>query len=457
MAKSKKASSNPTDAPSAITSLDDLKEWDKNPRSIDPKAFEGLKVSIGEYGDLSGIVWNQKLGALVCGHQRIKAIRDAFGKDAKIEGNVIYLPNGTRFQIRIVEWEPAHHIAAAITANNPYITGEFNGTLKDLLDELQRKSPELVDTLRMDRLKIDYDKFWADQVLKENQAPPLPSSPRSKPGDLYELGAHRLLCGDSTEATSYHQLLQGKKAQLIFTDPPYNVDYESESGSTYASMKFGGNGGKIFNDNKSEKDCLEFYVRTLQQLHEHTRDSAVLYWWFAHVNNPVNRQALAIAGWRYGQTINWLKNSFVFAHGQDFHRCYEPCMVAWKEGMARYSSKMFNNLTDMFSVDVATFTEQFDVWYEQRDITNHYVHPTQKPVRLAERALKKNSRIGDIVLDVFGGSGSTMIGCEQMERRCFLIELDPKFCDVIVSRWVLFTGKHDITLNGKPLTWQIEP
>ena len=122
-------------------------------------------------------------------------------------------------------------------------------------------------------------------------------------------------------------------------------------------------------------------------------------------------------------------------------------MVGWKKKHKHYSNKKISDLKDVFNLDFDDFNEMLDVWYEHRDITAECIHPTQKPVRLAERAIKKNSDEGDVVLDVFGGSGSTLIACEQLDRRCYLMELDPKFCDGIISRWEQFTGKKAERLN----------
>ena len=233
----------------------------------------------------------------------------------------------------------------------------------------------------------------------------------------------------------------GNKGRLVFTDPPYNVDYKSPAGLTYSSKKYGGNGGKIFNDNLSDKDCLEFYTDTLRNLHKHTTDDATIYWWFANKNNHINRAAFEEALWKLSQIIIWVKNSMVLARGQDYHRVYEPCMVGWKKKQVHYKDKNITNLQDVILLDKETFAEQLDVWYEKRDNTVNYVHPTQKPVRLSERALKRNSKSGDIVVDAFGGSGSTLIGCEQLGRKCYAMEIDPKYVEVIVKRWEQYSGK----------------
>jgi DNA modification methylase len=266
--------------------------------------------------------------------------------------------------------------------------------------------------------------------------------PKTKKGDIYILGEHRVMCGSSTSEEDFERLMEGKKGRLIFTDPPYNVDYKSPAGLTYSSKKYGGTGGKIFNDNLSDKECLEFYTDVLKNLYKHTTDDATIYWWFANKNNHINRAAFEEALWKLSQIIIWVKNSMVLARGQDYHRVYEPCMVGWKKKQVHYKDKNVTKYQDVILLDKETFAEQLDVWYEKRDNTAKYVHPTQKPVRLAERALKRNSRSGDIVIDAFGGSGSTLIACEQLGRRCFCMELDPKYCDVIIKRWEQYTGKE---------------
>jgi len=210
---------------------------------------------------------------------------------------------------------------------------------------------------------------------------------------------------------------------------------------TYSSKRFGGNGGKIFNDNKSDKDCFDFYVAVLRNLYDFACDDASIYWWFASKNEVINRLAFAEIGWHISQVIIWLKNGIVFSQGQDYHRCYEPAMFGWKKGQAHFKNKEIATFKEVFNLEFQDFEDVLDCWYKRRDNPGSYVHPTQKPVGLAERSLRKNCVRGDIVADVFGGSGSTLIACEQMDRRCFLIEMDPKFCDVIVKRWEAFTNK----------------
>jgi site-specific DNA-methyltransferase (adenine-specific) len=284
-------------------------------------------------------------------------------------------------------------------------------------------------------IEIKEDEFDAEKEYEKIK------EPKAKKGDIYELGRHRLMCGDSASREDVEKLMNGKFGRMVFTDPPYNVNYRSPGGLDYSSTKFGGTGGKIFNDNKTDKECLDFYTDILANLHHFTTDDVTIYWWFANKNNYINRLAFENASWHMSQIIIWLKNSMVFSRGQDYHRQYEPCMVGWKKKKSHYKNKKINNLKDVFSLDFNDFNEMLDVWYEKRDVTQKYVHPTQKPLRLPERALKKNSERNDIVIDLFGGSGSTLMACDQLGRICNTMELDPKYVDVIIKRYESYTGQ----------------
>jgi len=275
------------------------------------------------------------------------------------------------------------------------------------------------------------------------------TDPISKPGELYQLGLHRLLCGDSTKREDVERLMSGQKADLIFTDPPYNVNYESSAGNSYGKGKYGEN--KIFNDNKSDDDFVLFLTDAMTNAFAFSHEHANLYCWFALTNYTQFRTACENAGFNYGQTIIWLKEHFVMAFGQDFHRMYEPAMLMYKDFKSRFLNKTYVKESDVWDLDRLSFEERLDIWYAHRDDTNEYVHPTQKPVALAERALKRNSERNHNVLDLFGGSGSTLFACEQMERNCYMMEMDPKYCDVIRKRYARYIGKEEQWLEVTPI------
>ncbi len=315
-------------------------------------------------------------------------------------------------------------------------------------DKLLNLDFELLELKEIGFQEAQLHVFTDDVDLEEDQhQEPLPEKPKTKTGDYYQLGDHKLLCGDATQSAAFQTLLQDEKAQLIFTDPPYNVDYRSPNGNTYDSKKYGGSGGKIFNDNKTDTACIQFYTEVLQNLYSYSTNNCPIYWWYASKNYPLNAEAFKSSGWHLSQTLIWLKESMVFSNGQDYHRCYEPCLLGWKKGNKHFIAKGIENLKDVFALSYEDYRDAMDVWYEHRDKTNSYVHPTQKPIRLAERALKKHSLRKFIVLDVFGGSGSTLLACEQTNRFARLMELDPKYCDVIVKRYVAFCT----TQNKKPI------
>lgn len=393
-----------------------------NPRQISEEQKVQLLKSLEKF-NLVEIPAINTDNTILAGHQRVMALM-LQGKEKEVID--VRVPNRQLTKAEADEY--------MIRSNKN--TGDWNFDLLknfnfDFLSSVGFTSFELDNIFEMGCKEDDFDSQKEYDNIKTS---------KTKIGDVYELGKHRLVCGSSTDEKIFEKLLGKEKARLIFTDPPYNVNYVSPSGLTYSSKKFG-NSGKIFNDNLSDEQCLKFYTDVLNNLHKFSKDEVSIYWWFAHKNTPINRKAFEQSGWHFSQEIIWLKNSHVISFGQDFHRCYEPCMLGWKEKQKHFKNKKYTKFSDVITMDIDTYADCLDVWYQKRDLTTQYVHPTQKPVRLAERALKRSSDVDDIVLDVFGGSGSTLIACEQMKRKAYCIELDQKYCDVIVARYEKFTGQ----------------
>ena len=240
---------------------------------------------------------------------------------------------------------------------------------------------------------------------------------------------------------------------MVYTDAPYSIDYQSGSGITEPSAKYHGE-GKIMGDDRTPEEALEFYKEVLTLFKANTTPDSTLYWWHAMRLIDVNMKAMRETGWHFSQVVFWLKNSLIFSPSQLYHRIYEPCIVAWHEdGEPHYQNLAFTRYSELWQLDQKTFAENLDVIYEKRDSYKEYLHPTQKPVRLAERALKRSSEQGDLVLDAFGGSGSTLIACEQLGRNARIIELDPKYCDTIVGRYTEFVEDNKIIKNGEEEEW----
>ncbi|MBE7413856.1 MAG: DNA modification methylase [Deltaproteobacteria bacterium] len=443
--------------------LSDLKPSEHNPRTITKKQLARLKKSIEEFGDLSGIIFNRRTGNIIGGHQRIKVMppdAEIVREDLPEASPAGTVSTGTinicgeTFTYREVEWDLDRERMANIAANKH--GGDWDDEkLAALLAELSQLPDFDIDIIGFESAEMEalIDMVVEDEFDAEKEYEKI-SEPATRRGDIYVLGSHRLMCGDSASPGDVNTLMDGQKARLVFTDPPYNVDYKSPSNLSYDSTKFGGTGGKIFNDNLSDEDCVSFFTAVLKNLYANTTDDAAIYWWYASRNQHLNIEAFRAAKWHMSQIIVWLKNSMIFSRGQDYHRQYEPCMVGWKKGKKHYSNKNITNYKDVFNLDFDDFVELLDVWYEKRDVTANYIHPTQKPVRLAERGLKKHSEAGDVVIDLFGGSGSTLMACEQMKRQARLMEMDPKYCDVIVTRYVKYTGVSEIVLNGQPMRWE---
>ncbi len=399
--------------------IEEIKPYSKNAKKHPQKQIKQIAESISKFGFNQPLVVDEKM-VIVVGHGRYEAAK---------------MLNMETVPCVIVKLSPQHAKAYRLADNK---LNESDWDMELVIEELKDLDEDILELTGFDKdivAEIEEDEFDAEEEYKKIK------EANAKVGDIYALGEHRLMCGDSAKADDVGKLMGGKLGRMIFTDPPYNVDYHSPGGLDYSSTKFGGTGGKIFNDNKSDEDCLQFYADVLKNLSDFSTDDATIYWWFANKNNSINRQAFEMAGWHMSQIIIWLKNSMVFSRGQDYHRQYEPCMLGWKKKQSHYKNKKINNLKDVFNLDFDDYNEMLDVWFEKRDVTQKYVHPTQKPLRLPERALKKNSEPGDIVIDLFGGSGSTLMACDQLKRKCCSMELDPKYVDVIIKRWEEHTSK----------------
>ena len=249
-----------------------------------------------------------------------------------------------------------------------------------------------------------------------------PAEPIAKPGDLYQLGRHRLLCGDSTSIDDVERLMGGVKADLLITDPPYNVAYE---GGTADKLT-------IQNDDMEDEEFRQFLRDVYTAADTVMKPGAAFYIWHADSEGYNFRGAAHDIGWTVRQCLIWNKNSLVLGR-QDYHWKHEPCLYGWKDGAGH------NWYGDRKQTTVMDFDKP------QRNGE----HPTMKPVELFAYQMEQSSKKEDAVLDLFGGSGTTMIAAEQLGRSAFLMELDPRYVDVIVNRWENLTGKKAVLLNAE--------
>jgi site-specific DNA-methyltransferase (adenine-specific) len=253
----------------------------------------------------------------------------------------------------------------------------------------------------------------------EDEAPEVPDEAITKPGDIYQLGRHRLMCGDSTSQTDMEKLCNGQLVDMWLTDPPYNVAYE------------GGTGLTIKNDDMEDDQFRQFLRDAYVTADIVMKPGAVFYIWHADSEGFNFRAAAKDAGWKVRQTLVWKKSSLVMGR-QDYQWIHEPCLYGWKDGAGHLWA------SDRKQTTILEFNKP----------KKNGEHPTMKPVELFAYQLQNNTKGGDIVLDSFGGSGTTMIAAEKYGRTAFLMELDPKYCDVIVKRWEEFTGNKAELVNG---------
>ena len=270
---------------------------------------------------------------------------------------------------------------------------------------------------------FDFDDEEEPAEIVEDEVPKEVET-RCKLGDIWQLGTHRPICGDSTDPAVIDRLMDGVKADMVFTDPPYNVDYSNADRPKPSKTNL----GKIKNDVMGEDDFIYFLGEVYKRLDENTKTDSSFYIWYADKSTIAFYSALYETNINFNQMIIWKKpmllgrNRYQYAH--------EPCIFAVKG-------------SPYFTEDRTKTT----VWDFGGYDKSKNVHPTQKPFFLPSEALKNSSREGDAILDVFGGSGSTLIACEQLNRKCYMCELDPHYCDVIIQRWENLTGKKAVMLN----------
>lgn len=408
----------------------DLIPYTNNPRVHDEAQVNLIAKSIREFGFNNPILTDGD-GHVIAGHGRLMAARKLGLKEVPC----IELTHLTPEQRR-----------AYIIADNQIATksGWDVDLLKKELDELQKAGFDLgltgFSSKELDELLGIAPRGTTD----EDDVPKPEETPRSRMDDVWILGAHRLLVGDATQLKAVETLMEKEKADLVWTDPPYNVAIE-------------GVAGKIMNDDMSADAFRKFLTSVFANYELVMRDGAVIYVAHADSERLNFTQAYLDSGLKLSQVLVWVKQSGTLSR-QDYNWQHEPILYGWKEGAAHFFCGDFTMTTvidDDLDVDKLSKAELQDLAKEllagvkttavRHDRpTKSDLHPTMKPVALVRRFIEASSKEGDLVLDLFGGSGSTMIACETANRPCRMMELDPKYADVIVKRWQEFTGKHAI-------------
>ncbi len=389
--------------------IDRLIEYSRNPRKND-HAVDKIAGAIKEFGFRVPVVAKSD-GLVVDGHLRLKAAK----KLGLTEVPVILADDMTEAQIK----------AFRISVNRMAEFAEWDNEL------LALEFSELTDM----GFDLDLTGFTADEIAAltpeqiepgltdEDEVPELPEQPVTVLGDVWVLGGHRLMCGDSTSIDAMDKLMAAQKADMVFTDPPYGMSYDGGRGKKQFGM--------IKGDDAKGADLIALVRDALATAKSSCKEGASAYVCFPWRTYAEFEDAMLSCGMAINSCIVWDKKSVGLGH-QDYRPQHE--FIFYSKGGQFYGDR-----------------SQSDVWYMSRGSTAAYVHPTQKPVELVEKAIENSSKKGDAVVDCFGGSGSTLIACEKTGRHGRLMELDPKYCDVIVKRWQDFTGKIAIHAEtGEP-------
>lgn len=414
--------------------ITDIRPNPGNPRLIKDDKFEKLCNSIQEFPkmmELRPIVYNKE-GIILGGNMRYKALKFLGYKDIP--------DNWTR---KAEELTPDEERRFIVEDNASMGEWDWLELQKQYLDtELEAWGIDLPDLETKDEPKIIEDDYQMPEEIKTN----------IRPGDIFEIGPHRILCGDSTSPEDVEKLMNGKKAGLVFTDPPYGVIYQGTYNGDCSKWTM------IKNDDLRGDGLVRFLFLAFENCMKHSKSNVALYCWYA---SKTHITALLAAGWEVKQQLIWNKG-MTLGHA-DYHWAHEPLLYCKKKEQTTewYGDRTGKTIlrqkrTELTSlkkeelvVIIRNLLDNSTTWEIDREKVVNYQHPTQKPVTLAGRALLNSSKEKDIVLDLFGGSGSTMIAAEQAGRKAFLMELDPKFVQVIVDRMHEFNPDHPIKKNGE--------
>lgn len=427
--------------------LTELKEYEKNPRRND-QAVDAVAASIRNFGFKVPIIIDRD-GVIVAGHTRLKAAR-------KIGLETVPC-------IIADDLSPEQIQAFRLADNKTAELAEWDPDL--LLQELGQ-------------ITIDMAQFGFDdsdipeidgEVYEDDYEEPEKLEPRTKLGDRYRLGDHILMCGDSTKEEDVLNLIGGGQIDLCVTDPPYNVALGTESGhalrpSEAKQLHRRTDGLVIANDDwESDEEFRDFLRSAFENVMKALKPGGAFYIWFASTRDFDFYEAAREAGMEIRQQLIWVKNVFALGR-QDYQWRHEPCMYGWKDGAAHYfidsrtESTIYDDSPDLEHITKADAVELLRAIYEggvasttiyEKKPTASKLHPTMKPVALIGYQIANSSHRGETVLDLFGGSGTTLIACEQLGRRCYMMEYDPHYCDVIIDRWEQFTGRKAERIDGQ--------
>jgi DNA modification methylase len=399
---------------------------------MDEAQREKLRRSIKTYGCVELIIWNERSGRVVSGHQRLNALREL---------------GETAAQCVVVDLDENNERALSLAMNKIGGAWDFD-KLREVLAsfsadfDVTLSGFDLAEIREMTAKEIQPqdDNFDLDAALEEI------TESVTQPGEVWKLGEHRLMCGDAVEENDFFRLMRGEKAQLVLTDPPYNVDYHAKAGC-------------IKNDNMQPEEFKRFLDKAFSFMNLSSVPGAAAYIFHADTTGETFRAAFRAGGWELKQVLVWVKNHFALGR-QDYHWRHEPILYGTKPGAAHYFAPERTHTTvidaapppdprkltkpellELAETLLAAQQGEPQTVIRADKPSRSAEHPTMKPVPLLGQLIQNSSRPGEIVLDPFAGSGSTLVACEQLGRAARCMEISPRFCDVILRRWEEMTGQ----------------
>jgi len=411
----------------------ELIPYEVNPRQITDKQAKDLKASLAKFGIADPIIINTD-NMIIGGHQRMKILETLLGYepdfqiDVRVPDRELSIDEVRELNVRlnknVAEWD--------------FDTLANNFELDDLLD------------WGFDKKELDLD-LWAGDAPEDvepqiDKAEELRVKWGVESGQLWQLGEHRLICGDSTNSQTFKRLMDNERADLVYTDPPYGISFVGSNNPTALDWE------PLENDNLRNDELYKFLTAAFKNMYENSADNTALYCWHAFINQTIFAEALLDSGYSLKQQLIWNKG-MVLARS-DYHWAHDPMYYCRKTGQKTqwYGDRTNKTILGMRKTDILKLKKEdltqivlnlldtTTVWEIDRDTAITYQHSTQKPVRLAIRAITNSSDDNSIVLDPFIGSGTTIIACEQLGRKCRAIEISPAYCAVAIQRWVDMTG-----------------
>ena len=408
-----------------------LLPYEKNPRTISEKQLEDLKRSLKKF-NLVEIPAIDTDGKIIAGHQRIKALQILGRENEEID---VRVPNR-----KLTPKEYEQYMLTSNAVGGDWDFEKLKSFDMELLMDIGFSDDDLA-TIWDGYLETEDDNFDIEKEIKEIK------KPKTKLGDVYQLGMHRLICGDTTDLEIIKKLFGKEKAHMIFSDPIYNIGLSYDSG-------LGGKqsyGGKT-NDKKTDAEYKEFLKKSLENATSTSHENCHIFYWCDEAYIGILQELYREFEIENKRVCLWVKNGQNPTPGIAFNKCYEPCVYGTKG--KPYLSKSDQSLNEVMNKDIGTgnrliddILDLFDIWLVKRLAGNEYEHPTMKPPTLYEKAIRRCTKPGDIIFDGFGGSGSSLIAGEQLKRKVYLVEIEPIFCDLIIKRYEKLTGQKAKRIN----------